>query len=50
MQFHFDNVAESNGLAPICVIRLQATAIRETAQATIGNAPTVLDYDYDAAC
>ena len=49
LQFVFDDV-EKNGRAPIQVIPLAASRIQQTAQKTIDEAPSNVDYNYEAAC
>ncbi|KAK5714942.1 hypothetical protein LTR15_010358 [Elasticomyces elasticus] len=47
--FHFDNIAEKS-VAPICVTMLQATAIRDMAQATLDDKPPPVVYENEDAC
>jgi hypothetical protein len=49
LQFIFDDI-EKNGRAPIQVTPLETNRIQQTAQRTIDEAPSHVEYEYETAC
>ena len=49
LQFVFDDI-EKNGRAPIQVTPLETNRIQQTAQRTIDEAPSNVEYEYETAC